>query len=127
MKQILIVEDSALLRESIQGMLQDFKNVSIDDFAVTQQDAISMLDKKQYDVMIVDIELLQGNGFEVVKHTQSENYPLNPPTTVMLTNHANKYYRDLAKNLGIIYFFDKSMDFELAMQTIENLTSTSIN
>jgi len=119
-KQILLVEDSALLRESIKGMLSDFQNISVEDFATTQQDAISLLDKKQYDMMIVDIELLQGNGFEVVKHTLNKNYHLTPPTTVMLTNHANGYYRGLARNLGIKYFFDKSMDFELAIQTIED-------
>jgi DNA-binding NarL/FixJ family response regulator len=122
MKQILLVEDSALLRQSIKDMLGDFRNICIEDFATTQQDAISLLDKKQYDVMIVDIELLQGNGFEVVKHTLDKDYPLAPPTTVMLTNHANRYYKELAKNLGIKYFFDKSMDFEMAIETIEKET-----
>jgi hypothetical protein len=37
----------------------------------------------------------------------------------MLTNHANSQYRKLAKELGVNYFFDKSMDFDLAIETIE--------
>ena len=37
----------------------------------------------------------------------------------MLTNHANAQYRRLAKDLGVKYFFDKSMDFDLAIETIE--------
>ncbi len=119
-KKILLVEDSAILREGINNMLAA-EDISIDDFAVSQQEAISLLDKKQYDVMIVDIELTQGNGFEVVKHALSNDYPYKRPTFIMLTNNAYKHYRDFAKKLGIDYFYDKSMEFDLAIEKIELL------
>lgn len=120
-KKILLVEDSPILREGINNMLASSDEVSIDDFAVSQQDAISLLDNKQYDMMIVDIQLAQGNGFEVVKHTLAKDYPYKPPIFIMLTNNAYKYYRDFAKSLGIDYFFDKSMEFDLAIEKIESL------
>ena len=37
----------------------------------------------------------------------------------ILTNHANSHYRSMAKDLGVHYFFDKSMDFDLAIEAIE--------
>lgn len=119
-KKILLVEDSPILREGINNMLAA-EEISIDDFAVSAQEAISLLDNKQYDMMIVDIELTQGNGFEVVKHTLSKDYAYKPPVFIMLTNNAFKYYRDFAKSLGIDYFFDKSMEFDLAIEKIESL------
>ena len=119
-KKILLVEDSPILREGINNMLAA-EEISIDDFAISQQEAISLLDNKQYDMMIVDIELTQGNGFEVVKHTLSKDYPYKPPVFIMLTNNAFKYYRDFARSLGIDYFFDKSMEFDLAIEKIESL------
>ena len=122
-KKILLVEDSAILREGINNMLSSSGKAEIDDFAVSQQDAISLLEHKQYDLMIVDIELAEGNGFEVVKHTLSDAYPHEPPVFVMLTNNAFKYYRDFARSLGIKYFFDKSMEFDLAIEKIEALAS----
>lgn len=119
-KKILLVEDSPILREGINNMLAA-EEISIDDFAVSAQEAISLLDNKQYDMMIVDIELTQGNGFEVVKHTLSNDYHYKPPVFIMLTNNAFKHYRDFAKSLGIQYFFDKSMEFDLAIEKIESL------
>lgn len=118
--QVLLVEDSPILRESIKEMLSGCENIFVEEFAETQQDAIDLLDKKQFDMMIVDIELAKGNGFEVVKHTQQPDYLYKAPTAVMLTNHDNAYYKQLAKNFGIQYFFDKSMQFEEAILTIEN-------
>jgi len=119
MMQVLLVEDSPILRESIKEMLSGCENVFVDEFAETQQDAIALLDKKQYDMMIVDIELAEGNGFEVVKHTKEPDYLYNAPTAIMLTNHGNTYYKQLAKKCGVQYFFDKSMQFEEAILTIE--------
>lgn len=117
--QVLLVEDSLLLRETIKEMLGGCESVSVEEFAETEQQAIALLDKKQFDLMIVDIELAQGNGFEVVKHTRKSTYPLTPPKTIMLTNHSNLYYKKLAKLYGVEYFFDKSMQFEEAIETIE--------
>ena len=88
-----------------------------------KKDAISILDSKPFDLIIADIELAQGNGFEVISHTQQESYPYRPPEVIMLTNHANAYYRKVAKKLGIEHFYDKSMDFETAISTIETVAS----
>lgn len=116
--KILLVEDSKLLRDVIADMLADCENLCIEDIATTQNEATQLLDIKQYDLIVADIELAQGNGFEVVKHTLTKEYRFAAPVTVMLTNHANNYYRNLAKSLNIKYFFDKSMDFETAIQAI---------
>ncbi|MDP3608425.1 MAG: response regulator [Methylophilus sp.] len=120
MMRVLLVEDSQLLRDSLMEMLSGCVHVKIDDYATNKQEAITLLDAKEYDFMIADIELAQGNGFEVVKHTMSPDYPFKRPLTLMLTNHTNGYFKNLANQLGVKYFYDKSMDFETAIQTIED-------
>lgn len=117
--RVLLIEDSALLRASIIEMLSACPHVSIDDYAATQQQAVSLLDCNEYDFMIADIELAEGNGFDVIKHTMQNTYAFKRPLTLVLTNHTNGYYRNMARTLGVEYFFDKSMDFEMAIQTIE--------
>ena len=87
--------------------------------AATQTKAISLLNEMQFDILLLDIELAEGNGFEVIKHTKKLQYPFKSPIIMILTNHTNHHYRNMAKNLGVHYFFDKSMDFDLAIQAIE--------
>lgn len=120
MMRILLVEDSKLLRDSITEMLSGCQNLSVDAYASNSHDAISLLRNNKFDLIIADIELTEGNGFDVVKFTDSKEYPYDKPVTVMLTNHSNSYYKNLAKQLGVKYFYDKSMDFETAIDTIES-------
>ena len=117
--KMLLVEDSTLLREVLFETINNLKNLSVEGMAATQSKANSLLDEMQFDILLLDIELSEGNGFEVIKHTQTNHYPFRPPVLMMLTNHANPHYRSMAKGLGVHYFFDKSMDFDLAIQAIE--------
>lgn len=117
--KVLLVEDSVLIRNALMEILIGSPDLTIDGIAATQSNAISLLDEQQFDMLLVDIELAQGNGFEVIRHTQRDDYPYPQPVFVMLTNHAHPQYRTLAKNLGVKHFFDKSMDFDLAIETIE--------
>ena len=117
--KMLLVEDSTLLREVLFETINNLKNLSVEGMAATQTKAISLLNEMQFDLLLLDIELSEGNGFEVIKHTKKPHYPFKPPIIMMLTNHANPHYRSMAKDLGVHYFFDKSMDFDLAIQAIE--------
>jgi DNA-binding NarL/FixJ family response regulator len=117
--KMLLVEDSTLLREVLFETINNLKNLSVEGMAATQTKAISLLNEMQFDILLLDIELSEGNGFEVIKHTKKTHYPFKPPILMMLTNHANPHYRSMAKELGVDYFFDKSMDFDLAIQAIE--------
>ena len=117
--KMLLVEDSNLLREVLFDTINSLKNLSVEGMAATQSKAISLLNEMQFDILLIDIELAEGNGFEVVKHTRKQNYPFKSPILMVLTNHANSHYRSMAKDLGVHYFFDKSMDFDLAIEAIE--------
>ena len=117
--KMLLVEDSNLLREVLFDTISNLKNLSIEGMAATQATSITLLNETQFDILLLDIELAEGNGFEVVKHIRKQSYPFKPPILMILTNHANSHYRSMAKDLGVHYFFDKSMDFDLAIEAIE--------
>ena len=119
MYRLLLVEDSALIRDAIAEMLHDCDELAIKDIATTSEEAIGLLNPRQYDMIVVDIELAAGTGFDVVRHTQQEGYPFDTPDIVMLTNHGNSYYRNLAQTLGVKHFFDKSLQFDECMEVIQ--------
>ena len=122
--KMLLVEDSKLLRDILFDAISQLGNVDVSGTATTQEQAISQLNEGAFDIVLLDIELAQGNGFEVIRHIQQkylqQQYAeLKQPVLMMLTNHAHPHYRSLAKTLGVPYFFDKSMDFDLAIDAIE--------
>lgn len=117
--KVLLVEDSVLIRDTLIDILAGSDDLDIAGVAATQNKAIELIDKEHFDMLLVDIELSQGNGFEVIKHSLEKGSPDSQPVFVILTNHAHPQYRNLAKNLGVKYFFDKSMDFDLAIEMIE--------
>lgn len=117
--KMLLVEDSTLLREVLFETINNLDKVSVKGTADTQTKAMQLLDQTRYDILLLDIELAQGNGFEVIRHIQKASYPFPQPILMMLTNHAHPHYRSLANSLGVHYFFDKSMDFDLAIEAIE--------
>lgn len=123
MYKLLLVEDSALIRDVIVEMLHDCEQLAIKDIATTSDEAIDLLNSRQYDMIVVDIELAKGTGFDVVRHTQQEGYPYKMPDIVMLTNHGNSYYRNLARTMGIEHFFDKSLQFDECMEVIQQHAS----
>lgn len=71
-------------------------------------------------MLLVDIELADGNGFEVIKYALAQPTISKPPVIMMLANHTHTQYRKFAKHLGVKYLFDKSLDFDLAIETIEH-------
>lgn len=118
---ILLVEDSVLIRETLMEILSDNAIINFANTASTENEARSLLAQNAYDLLILDIELAVGNGFDVLNIINADDYPFQKPECIILTNHAHPNYRYLAQRLGIKYFYDKSMDFDLAIDTIENL------
>jgi len=123
MYRLLLVEDSALIRDVIVEMLHDCDQLDVKDIATTSDEAIALLNSKQYDMIVLDIELAKGTGFDVVRHTHQQSYAFKAPEIVMLTNHGNSYYRNLAHNMGVEYFFDKSLQFDECMDVIQQHAS----
>lgn len=127
MYKVLLVEDSPLIRDVISEMLNDCSQLAIEDIATTSHEAIDLLDRREYDLVVLDIELAQGTGFDVVRHTRQQDYRFKTPDIVMLTNHGNNYYRNLASDLGVQYFFDKSLQFDECMTVIQQRASQNSN
>ena len=48
------------------------------------------------------------------------DFPYPPPVSIVLTNHAYPVYKYQAELLGVKHFFDKSMHFNEAIETIED-------
>ena len=109
--QIFLVEDSVPVRERLSEMLGDV----IVGHAGNAPSAIRAILEKRPDVVLLDISLAEGSGFDVLRALRDEAPEID---VYMLSNFAAYPYRQLASTLGARGFFDKTNEFERVREVI---------
>ncbi|MDE6600630.1 MAG: chemotaxis-specific protein-glutamate methyltransferase CheB [Lachnospiraceae bacterium] len=70
MKNILLVDDSALMRRVLCDIIESDKRFRVQDRAVNGLDALGLLSRKAYDAVVLDVNMPQMNGLELLKELQ---------------------------------------------------------
>jgi len=108
-QEIFIVEDSALVRERLLELLEGVPETRVVGTAAGAEEAIREILADRPDVVLLDLRLGQGSGFEVLRAVHA----VAPEIDVyMLSSFTDAPYRRLAARLGARDFFDKSTEFE---------------
>lgn len=116
--KVLIVEDSRLLRERIEKILSSIENVEVVGFVDSSESALQAIAMQQPDLLLLDLALAKGSGVDVLQRAQVY---LPKLTIMVLTNYAYQALRGACLRMGARYFFDKSTEFEEAIETITSL------
>ncbi len=116
--RVFIVDDSAPLTEVMSELITDPGRVEIAGTADSAATAIEAIRAAGADVVIVDLQLRDGNGFDVVKAIRtfpgSENI-----VVVLFTNHLSRALEKRAGEVGADFFFDKSRDHAKLIELIQ--------
>ena len=112
-RRILLIEDSDVLSRRLVDLLSEPGRLAIAAQATTQTDAVSRLKEALYDVLVVDIELAEGNGVAVIRQARQLYPPEGQPLIVVLTNYASDFVRDHCFAAGADYFLDKMRDISM--------------
>lgn len=70
MKNILIVDDSALMRRVLCDIIEKDRRFHVEDFATNGVRALELLTTKTYDAVVLDVNMPQMNGLELLKELQ---------------------------------------------------------
>ena len=109
MQRVFLVEDSASIRKRLLRLLESVPGARVIGQASDADEAIAAILDARPDVVLLDLRLEQGSGFDVLRAVHS----LEPSIAFyMLSNFASEPYRRHAEHLGARGFFDKSTDFE---------------
>ena len=120
--KVLIVDDSAIVRERIAEMLSGITGVEIVGNAANSIDALYLVNKLKPDTVTLDIKIPGESGIEVLKKIKSSH----PSTIVMvLTNFPIDQYKNKCYELGGDYFFSKSDEFEKVEVVITKLAANN--
>jgi len=116
--RILLIEDSAVLRRMLMEYLTSFSFIEAVDWADTESMAVRLAAAGDYHVVIVDLQLRQGNGINVLRAMQKARLS---GIRIVYTNHAQvPMYRRQCAEAGADYFFDKSLELEQVFRVIED-------
>jgi two-component system, NarL family, response regulator DevR len=106
--KVYVVEDSDALCERIVQMVNEVNNTMVVGTSDIVSGAIQGIEECQPDVVILDIQLLDGNGLNVLLHVKKF---MPTSKVIVLTNFSSDQYRNLAQSYGADAFLDKSIDF----------------
>jgi DNA-binding NarL/FixJ family response regulator len=113
--QVFLVEDSPMVRERLEALLAQVPGTEIVGRAAGASAAIRDILAKRPDLVVLDVQLAEGSGFDVLRelHARAPELPV-----VMLTNYSADPYRQIAERFGARAFFDKSKEFERVRDVI---------
>jgi len=106
--KVVIVDDSAEIRERLAALLGEIPGVEIAGQATTVAEAISAAHLLKPDVMILDLRLPDGNGLDVLRLIQREQVQTR---VIVLTNYACPQYEKRVMAAGAYAFLNKARDF----------------
>ena len=70
MKKILVVDDSALMRRVLCDIIDSDERFQVEDRAVNGLEALELLSRKSYDAVVLDVNMPQMNGIELLRELQ---------------------------------------------------------
>lgn len=106
-RTVYLVEDSPLVSERLLEMLDATPGARVVGLATGADEAIRDILAEHPDVVLLDIRLAQGTGFDVLRAVRAQAPEID---VYMLSSFASEPYRHLATRLGARGFFDKATE-----------------
>lgn len=106
MKKILVVDDSALMRRVLCDIINSDNRFRVADTATNGVEAFDLLSSKEYDAVVLDVNMPKMNGLELLKELQKYEIPAKVLMASTDTLEGAKTTLD-ALELGAIDFVHK--------------------
>ncbi len=117
MKHVLIVDDEADIRSSLESILRD------EDYAVTTSglaaEALELVRDAEYDALLLDIWLPDGDGLEVLRQIRELDLA-RPPEVIIISGHGTIEAAVRATKLGAYDFLEKPLSLERTLLMLRN-------
>jgi len=107
--RVLLVEDSSLLAARLRELIQRLPQIDLIGTVDSESQALNRIAAATPDVLILDLHLREGSGFNVLRTLSRASRPR--PKIIILTNFGLPEYRREAESLGVEAFLDKSRDY----------------
>jgi DNA-binding NarL/FixJ family response regulator len=121
--KVFIVDDALIVQERLVTMLGELAGVEVVGQAETVAEAINAIQKLQPDVVILDIQMPDGNGIEVLQNIKQAEMA---PMVIILTNYPYQKQREKCLKAGADFFLDKSIEFDQIPKLLESFKQSRV-
>lgn len=108
---VILIEDSPVLRQTLGARLDELAAVAVVGEAEDENSALELLQRRQPQLAILDLELKTGSGFGVLRAICRAPERFGRPRAVVFSSHGNAVVRARCHALGVERFFDKASQF----------------
>ena len=122
MLKVLLVEDSALMRERLVEAIHEIEGARVIGQVADASAAIEATERLSPDVIVLDLHLASGSGFEVLERVKASPAP---PMVIVLTGFPVAPYREKCIALGADFFLDKASEFDGVAHAIQQLAKSN--
>jgi DNA-binding NarL/FixJ family response regulator len=106
--RVFVVEDAAEVRKRLVAMLSAIPGVTVVGVADSVRTAIDGTAASGPDVLLLDLQLADGSGLEVLAALKPSIPTLR---VIVLSNFATQQHREAGLAAGADFFLDKSQEF----------------
>jgi len=104
MIRVLIADDHALVRRGLRELLEEETDISLAAEAATASDLMVLARREAWDVAVVDLNLPDANGLDVLKNLKAQ-FPDRP--VLILSMHPEDQYAVRALRAGAAGYLNK--------------------
>jgi response regulator of citrate/malate metabolism len=114
LNNLLIVEDNSFIGEKIFRATKELS--SMKDICLTEslQEAISFLNDKNFELIILDLRLPDGNGLELLKLLKEKQ-----TDTKVFVFSISTELKQICLKYGAFAFFDKANEFDKLIEAVK--------
>jgi two-component system, NarL family, invasion response regulator UvrY len=116
--RVLIVDDHPIVRKGIISALADASDIVVTGEAQNAQEAMDLVRKTKFDVVLLDISLPGLSGFEVLKQWQTEFAELR---VIILSTYPEDQYALRCLKAGAWGYMEKNSDSDEIIRVIRKV------
>ncbi len=120
--EIFIADKSPLFRDLLLTELCSLPEINVTGHSLDTEDTLESIHRLQPDTVILDVQMLNGRGIEVLREIKKTNPEVK---VIIFTNNVNIHYMETYFNEGADFCLDKSAGFEEILHVLKTLRHAS--
>ncbi len=116
---VLVIEDNDIFRQLVVEMLHDYPHLEVYE-ASSGEEALEKFEAYRPDVVFVDLELGDANGFSIIEKIRSQ---ADQVIIAVLTSFDLPEYKGLAQKYHVNHFLTKGISTQEDIRTVLSTVS----
>jgi DNA-binding NarL/FixJ family response regulator len=119
--RVLVADDSPRLRRLLRDAIEEVEGVEVVAEAADGLEALNGVQAFAPGVVVLDLQMPVMGGLTALERLRATG---ERPRVIVLTNHADRAYREACLTAGADHFFDKSAEIDRVLDVLRDLAQT---